>query len=97
MKKTNWKSYLAVFTLKTILALLLLLFLVWLTLGCARVSYQTDKGEKFTYTRFGNQKLHGVEVKAGDKSLKLKSSEGAAGDLATALKNMSELIPATLP
>lgn len=89
MTKTNWK----IFCAKTVIALLLLLFLVWLNISCARVAYVNNTGEKFTYTRLGTQKLSGFEADVGDKKIKLGSSEGSAGDLATALKNLSERIP----
>lgn len=86
-KENKKKSY------WTILAFLLLLFLVWLNISCARVAYVNESGEKFIYTRLGTQKLNGFEADVGDKKIKLRSSEGSSGSLAIALKNLSEKIP----
>ncbi len=94
MIKTNWKSYLAVFTLKTILALLLLLFLVWLNLGCARVSYRNEEGGEFSYIGFGKQ-IQGFEahIKSDHKIIKLNKTKNSMGELAEAINNITKILP----
>lgn len=88
------KTYLAIFTLKTILALLLLLFLVWLNLGCARVSYRNEQGGEFSYFGFGKQ-IQGFEadIKSKQKIIKLNKTENNMGELAEALNNITKILP----
>ncbi len=59
--------------------------------GCASVSYETGD-EKFTYSRFGSQKVAGVEVKRDEKGIrevKIKSSNGDLGELGQVIKDIT--------
>ncbi len=62
-------------------------------MGCARISFKNDE---LTYSRFGSQKLEGLDFKKkadGSISVKLGKQEGSAGDLAEAILNLSKKIP----
>ncbi len=59
--------------------------------GCSSATW-TDGTRKLTYKRLGTQKLSGLEIDMKTGSVKLGASEGKAGNLATALKNMTEIM-----
>jgi hypothetical protein len=74
---------------------LVVLLMVALSLGCAKIHYvETQQGGEITYTRFWNQELVDVEFKKtaqGDLDVKVGGQKAGVGDLAEALKNLSEV------
>lgn len=73
--------------------LVLLFFVVGAITGCSTITYETPDG-KFQYTRIGTQNLSGLKVSKdnlGNLNVALDKGEGSAGDMAEALKNMSEV------
>ncbi len=79
---------------KTSLILSILAFLVWLNLGCARVSYRNEQGGEFSYIGFGKQ-IQGFEadIKRDSKKIKLNKTENSMGELAEALNNITKILP----
>lgn len=72
--------------------IILSFILIFVNIACARITYKDDK---LSYWRLGSQKIDNLELeKAVDGSLKVSfdRQEGKAGDLATALKNMTEIM-----
>lgn len=70
---------------------IIILLVMVLSMGCARISFKKDE---LTYSRFGSQKLEGLEFKKkadGSISVKLGKQEGSAGDMASALNNLTEI------
>lgn len=79
---------------KIIVAVLsVLVIILSLTGGCARITFKDDE---LSYSRFGSQKLEGLDFKKkvdGSISVKLGKQEGSAGDLAEAILNLTTKIP----
>lgn len=74
--------------------MILLVLVVGAVAGCSTITYESKDGEKFQYTRLGTQNLSGLKVakdSQGRMSVSLDKSDGSAGDMAEALKNMSEV------
>ncbi len=75
-----------------------ILLLVLLVTGCAKIS--TD-GTKISYSRFGSQKLEGLEFKKDANGLvELKLGKQESNDLSEAIKALNEAIkrfPTTTP
>lgn len=61
--------------------------------GCARITYKDPQGGEISYSRFWNQELVDVKFKKTKDGLDVQvgGQKGGAGDLAEALKNMSEV------
>ena len=79
------------------ISILILLCLTFNMAGCASVSLTSSATEtKLNYKRLGMMKLDGFELTkdaSGITSVRFNKSEGAAGDLAEAILNLTNKIP----